>query len=184
MHSKLKIMGWIAAAGIVMMALAAAAPATSPLIGPISSPLIGWPVGGQMSQGFGCSAYDSGIAGPGCPAEAPWFHDGVDIAAPVGRPVRAAMAGTVIFAGPDGHGPVCNGGYRGYGLGVVIDNGQGWQTLYAHLSRLEVVAGQAVTPQTIIGAVGETGCVTGPHLHFGLKHRGVLVDPVEYIPER
>jgi murein DD-endopeptidase MepM/ murein hydrolase activator NlpD len=155
-------------AGALMMLVAAT---------PAATPLIGWPVGGQMSQAFGCSAYTSGIPGPGCPADAPWFHDGVDIAAPVGRPVRAALDGTVIFAGADGSGPICNGGYRGYGLGVVIDNGQGWQTLYAHLSRIDVVVGQVVTPQTIIGAVGETGCASGPHLHFGLRHQGVLVDP-------
>ncbi len=159
----------------LMLALLAAAPA--------STPLVGWPAGGQMTQAFGCSVYYSGIAGPECPPAAPWFHDGVDIGAPVGRPVRAAMAGTVIFAGADGGGPVCRGGYRGYGLGVVVDNGRGWQTLYAHLSRVDVAVGQVVGPQTIIGAVGETGCVSGPHLHFGLKHHGVLVDPVKYIPD-
>ncbi len=148
---------------------------------PDASPLVGWPVGGQMTQGFGCSVYYTGIPGPGCRAETPWFHAGVDIAAPVGRPVRAAMAGTVIFAGPDGSGPVCNGGYHGYGLGVVIDNGAGWQTLYAHLSRIDVAAGQVVGPQTIIGAVGETGCASGPHLHFGLRHKGGLLDPQIYI---
>jgi murein DD-endopeptidase MepM/ murein hydrolase activator NlpD len=49
------------------------------------------------------------------------------------------------------------------------------------LSRLDVAAGQVVTAQTIIGAVGESGCATGPHLHFGLKYDGVLVDPVEYV---
>ena len=72
------------------------------------------------------------------PADAPWFHDGLDVAAPVGFPVQAAITGTVIFAGPDGDGPLCNQGYRGYGLGVVVDNGQGWQALYAHLSEVYV----------------------------------------------
>ncbi len=63
----------------------------------------------------------------------------------------------------------------------MIDNGAGWQTLYAHLSRIDVVAGQVVGPQTIIGAVGETGCASGPHLHFGLRHKGGLLDPQMYI---
>ena len=166
---------WLILAVFMLLVLVAAAPNSA------ESPLVGWPAGGQMTQAFGCSVYYSGIAGPNCPAATPWFHDGVDIGAPVGRPVRAAMAGTIIFAGPDGSGPVCNDGYRGYGLGVVIDNGQGWQTLYAHLSRLDVETGQVVTAQTIIGAVGESGCATGPHLHFGLKYDGVLVDPVEQI---
>lgn len=144
------------------------------------SPLVGWPVGGQMTQGFGCSPYYTGIAGPGCPAARPWFHDGVDIAAAAGRPVRAALAGRVIFAGPDGDGPLC-GRYRGYGLAVVIDNGRGWQALYAHLSRVDVRVGQVVGPETRIGAVGATGCATGPHLHFGLRYQGRLVDPVEVV---
>jgi murein DD-endopeptidase MepM/ murein hydrolase activator NlpD len=141
-----------------------------------ASPLVGWPVAGEVSNPFGCTVYYSGIPGPGCPATAPWFHDGLDIAAPAGRPVRAALSGTVIFAGADGAGPGC-GDYRGYGLGVVVDTGAGWQALYAHLARLDVVAGQTVTSDTLIGAVGETGCVSGPHLHFGLRYGADLVDP-------
>lgn len=148
------------------------------IAGPVH-PLISWPVKGAIKQGFGCSPYYTGIPGPGCPAEAPWFHDGVDLAAAAGTPVRAALTGTVIFAGPDGSGPVCRDGYRGYGLAVVSDDGAGWQVLYAHLSRVDVTAGQAVTLETVIGAAGETGCVSGPHLHFGLRHNGVLVDPEE-----
>ncbi|MCL4298435.1 MAG: M23 family metallopeptidase [Anaerolineae bacterium] len=141
-----------------------------------ASPLVGWPVAGEVSNPFGCTVYYSGIPGPSCPATAPWFHDGLDIAAPAGRPVRAALTGTVLFAGPDGSGPDC-GDYRGYGQGVVVDTGNGWQALYAHLSRIEVSAGQVITPDTLIGAVGETGCVSGPHLHFGLRYGPDLVDP-------
>lgn len=141
-----------------------------------ASPLVGWPISGEVSNPFGCTVYYSGIPGPGCPATAPWFHDGLDITAPAGRPVRAALAGTVLFAGPDGSGPRCGDDY-GYGLGVVVDAGTGWQALYAHLSRIEVSAGQVITPDTLIGAVGETGCVSGPHLHFGLRYGPDLVDP-------
>ncbi|MCP4371832.1 MAG: M23 family metallopeptidase, partial [Deltaproteobacteria bacterium] len=98
-------------------------PALSPAVE--TTPLGGLPVGGQLSQAFGCSAYYTGIPGPDCDAERPWFHDGIDIAAGPGSPVRAALSGTVIFAGPDGDGPAC-GQYRGYGLGVVVDTGDGW----------------------------------------------------------
>jgi murein DD-endopeptidase MepM/ murein hydrolase activator NlpD len=155
-------------------------PSSTALLHPIAQagPLQGWPVHGAISQGFGCSVYYSGIPGPGCPAETPWFHDGLDLAAPLDQPVRAALTGMVIFAGADGSGPAC-GAYRGYGLGVVIDTGDGWQALYAHLARVDVSTGQRVMPETIIGAVGETGCVNGPHLHFGLREEGTLVDPQE-----
>lgn len=144
------------------------------------SPFVGWPVRGRITQPFGCTPYYSGIPAPYCPAEARWFHDGIDLAVPIGQPVRAAVSGTVIFAGVDGDGPAC-GGYRGYGLGVVIDNSEGWQTLYAHLSIIFVSKGQVVTPDTVIGLSGATGCVSGPHLHFGLRYRGQLVDPVLHL---
>jgi murein DD-endopeptidase MepM/ murein hydrolase activator NlpD len=140
-----------------------------------------WPVEGRLSQPFGCSPFYTALAGPGCPAEAPWFHDGLDLAVPVGTSVRAGLSGTVIFAGPDGSGPTC-GDDRGYGLGVVIDDGDDRQALYAHLSRIDIVAGQLVTPATVIGASGATGCVSGPHLHFGLRLADRLVDPLAYLP--
>ncbi len=158
-----------------------AQPSTSqPIPTPLAetaSPLAGLPVKGELSQAFGCSSFYTGIPGPGCSLEQPWFHDGLDIATWTGAPVRAALNGTVIFAGPDGDGPPC-GRYRGYGLGVVVDSGAGWQTLYAHLSDIQVTAGQTVGPDTVIGTVGETGCVTGAHLHFALRHHGELVDPM------
>lgn len=146
------------------------------------TPLVDWPIRGDITQSFGCSRFYTGISRSNCPASQPWFHDGLDIAAWPGAPVRAELTGTVIFAGPDGDGPSC-GTYRGFGLGVVIDNGNGWQTLYAHLDDINVSLGQQVTPNTIIGTVGETGCVTGPHLHFGLRYNGELVDPKDYLME-
>ncbi len=144
-------------------------------------PLSGWPVGGQVTQNFGCSSYYTGLAGPDCLENTPWFHDGLDIANIAGAPVRAALAGTVIFAEADPTGSEC-GDWKGYGLVVIIDSGQGWQTLYGHLSRIDVTIGQVVTPDSIIGAVGDTGCTTGPHLHFGMNYKGVLVDPSKYVP--
>ena len=142
------------------------------------------PVDGPMTQGFGCSPFYTGIPGPGCPADAFWFHDGVDIRAPIGASVQAGMAGRVNFAGADGDGPLCNRGYRGYGLAVVVDSGGGWQMLYAHLSHIAVAVDQVVTPETMIGLSGDTGCVSGPHLHFGLRQNGQLVDPQTYLGER
>jgi murein DD-endopeptidase MepM/ murein hydrolase activator NlpD len=154
------------------------------------APQVRLPMSGPVTQRYGCSPFYTGVAGPGCPADAFWFHDGVDIGAPVGTPVQAGMAGLVIFAGPDGDGPLCNQGYRGYGLAVIVDDeggwppGRGWppnegsQTLYAHLSRVDVTVGQTVTSETVIGLSGDTGCVSGAHLHFGLRHDGELVDPL------
>jgi len=92
------------------------------------------------------------------------------------------MTGTVSFAGSDGSGPRCDK-YRGYGLGVVVDNGQSWQALFAHLATINVIDGQIVKPETVIGTVGDTGCATGPHLHFGLRHNGTLVDPDKVVKE-
>jgi murein DD-endopeptidase MepM/ murein hydrolase activator NlpD len=95
------------------------------------------------------------------------------------------LTGTVTFAGPDGDGPPCNpqsGAYRGYGLGIIIDNGHGWQALYAHLAEIKAIPGQPVTPDTVIGLTGNTGCATGPHLHFGLRRNGELVDPALFKP--
>ncbi|GIK42640.1 MAG: hypothetical protein BroJett011_64730 [Chloroflexota bacterium] len=94
----------------------------------------------------------------------------------VDTPVAAMMAGVVIFAGEDTSGPKCDDD-RGYGLAVVVDSGSGWRALYAHLAKINVTAGQVISPETIIGAVGASGCVTGPHLHFGLRHNEGLVDP-------
>ncbi|MDR7420926.1 MAG: peptidoglycan DD-metalloendopeptidase family protein [Armatimonadota bacterium] len=96
------------------------------------------------------------------------FHAGIDIAAPRGAPVRAAAAGTVIFAG----------WYGGYGKLVVLDHGEGTSTLYGHLSAILVAAGARVARDQVIGRVGSTGYATGPHLHFEVRHDGRPVDPL------
>ncbi|MDP9404679.1 MAG: peptidoglycan DD-metalloendopeptidase family protein [Actinomycetota bacterium] len=99
------------------------------------------------------------------------MHDGADFAAPSGTPVRAAAAGTVVFAGPRG----------GYGNTVVVDHGDSLATLYAHQSALYVAAGTPVTAGQMIGAVGSTGLSTGPHLHFETRVAGVPVNPLLYL---
>lgn len=99
------------------------------------------------------------------------MHDGVDFGAPSGAPIRAAAAGTVVFAGPRG----------GYGNTVIVDHGNLLATLYAHQSALYVAEGAAVAAGQIIGAVGSTGMSTGPHLHFETRVSGVPVDPLLYL---
>lgn len=101
----------------------------------------------------------------------PAFHSGVDFALRSGSDVRAAAGGRVSFAG-----------YHGaYGNLVEIDHGNRLVTRYAHLSRLHVRAGDVVTPEQRIGAVGSTGRSTGPHLHFEVLHKGRFVDPQRFL---
>ncbi len=96
-------------------------------------------------------------------------HRGVDYGSPVGTPVRSVGAGKVQFAGWMG----------GYGNVVQVDHGRGDTTLYAHLSRVDVRVGAAVERGQRVGAVGQTGWATGPHLHFEFRENGVHRDPLE-----
>jgi murein DD-endopeptidase MepM/ murein hydrolase activator NlpD len=101
-------------------------------------------------------------------------HDGVDLAAAQGTPIRAAGDGVVSFVGVQ----------SGYGNVVVIDHpgpGGGIQTVYAHQSRIGVAQGEHVGRGQVIGAVGSTGVSTGPHLHFEVREGGRAVDPVPYL---
>jgi len=106
----------------------------------------------------------------------PIFHDvrmhtGIDIGAGYGAPVHAAAAGSVVVAGP----------VSGYGNAVVVDHGNGLATLYGHLSRIGVRVGSRVGRGQTIGAVGNTGNSTGPHLHFEVRVDGMPVDPMGYL---
>ncbi|MBM4412556.1 MAG: peptidase M23 [Chloroflexi bacterium] len=96
-------------------------------------------------------------------------HDGWDYAAAPPEPVLAAADGLVIFAGIADDG--CNTG------AVIIDHGSDVRTLYWHLSQVSVEIGQQVSTGETIGIVGNTGCSKGPHLHFGVHHRGVSISP-------
>jgi murein DD-endopeptidase MepM/ murein hydrolase activator NlpD len=97
------------------------------------------------------------------------FHRGLDLGAQTGSPVVAAQSGTVLYATID----------YGYGQFIAIQHRKGLVTRYAHLSRMYVRGGQKVQAQQVIGAVGMTGRVTGPHLHFEVLRDGVAIDPRE-----
>ena len=99
------------------------------------------------------------------------MHKGIDIGAGYGATVVAAADGVVVAAG----------GQTGYGNAVVIDHGGGLATLCGHLSRISVAAGQHVRAGQTVGAVGNSGYSTGPHLHFEVRVQGTPVDPMRYL---
>jgi murein DD-endopeptidase MepM/ murein hydrolase activator NlpD len=119
-----------------------------------------WPVSGRMTSAWGNQRVLNGV--PKTP------HYGIDIAAPGGTAIRAPAGGVVTLAEPSMH-------FEG-GL-VFIDHGQGLQTLYLHLSRLDVKKGAILTRGQTIGAVGRTGRATGNHLCWRMKWRDHQLDP-------
>jgi murein DD-endopeptidase MepM/ murein hydrolase activator NlpD len=122
-----------------------------------------WPVEGRLMGGFG--ERTDPFSGEGA------MHTGVDISAPTGTPVRATADGIVTFAAWD----------SGYGQLAIVDHGGGYETYYAHLSRFTVVDGQEVRRGDQIGAVGSTGRVTAPHLHYEVRIGGAPVNPHTYL---
>lgn len=99
------------------------------------------------------------------------MHKGVDLAAPMGAPVRAAADGVVEQAD----------WFGGYGLYVALEHGGNIETRYGHMSRLNVASGQFVHKGDVIGYVGSTGRSTGPHLHYEVRINGEAVNPIPYI---
>jgi murein DD-endopeptidase MepM/ murein hydrolase activator NlpD len=125
-----------------------------------------WPVSGAISSIYGLRRFfNEQERNP---------HNGLDIAAPEGTDVRAAADGTVIEAGD----------FFFSGNMVYIDHGQGLISLYAHLSRIDVKPGDVLRRGEILGAVGQTGRVTGAHLHFAVMSNGVLFDPIYLLPKQ
>lgn len=122
-----------------------------------------WPVLGRITSGFGWRIHPiSGVR---------HFHEGLDIAAPIGTPVRAVAPGKVAFVGY----------VSGYGRMVTIDHGNGLVTRYAHLSRANVSHGQTVVTGEVIGYVGDSGYATGPHVHFEVRLDGEAKDPRKFL---
>ncbi len=139
---------------------AAAAPTTAPrtpavTVAPNSA--WSWPVRGLLTSPFG-----------------PSHPLGIDVAVPVGTPVQASAAGTVTFVGGN---PCCSYGYH-----IIVDNGAGYETLYAHLSAFAVAKGDKVAAGQRIGSSGNSGASTGPHVHFELHLGGRVQDPMQYLP--
>jgi len=99
------------------------------------------------------------------------FHPGLDFTGPYGSPVEVTAPGIVITAEFD----------RGFGYHVVVDHGYGYQTLYAHLSKMAVTSGMYVDRHQVVGYLGNTGRSSGPHLHYGIYKNGKAIDPQDYL---
>jgi murein DD-endopeptidase MepM/ murein hydrolase activator NlpD len=113
--------------------------------GPIGEGWFIWPTTANFLSGYNFTDY----------------HPGIDIAGSMGNAVYASASGVVVYAGWNNYG---------FGLMIVVDHGDGWQTLYGHLSQVNVVCGQAVFQGNVIGLVGSSGNSSGPHLHFEMEH--------------
>ena len=127
-----------------------------------------WPVMGPITSGFGKRIDPVLGTGEG------EFHKGIDIAAPLGTPIRATANGVVVSAAMG----------NGYGREVIIDHGHGVKTLYGHMSGFNVLAGQTVFTGQIIGYVGHSGRVsgvTGNHVHYEVKIHDLAVNPHKYL---
>lgn len=99
------------------------------------------------------------------------LHTGLDFSAPIGTPVYATADGVVKFVGR---------GTNGYGIQVDLNHGYGWETKYAHLSKVLVRDGQQVKRGDLLAYSGNTGLSKGPHLHYEIKKNGKKIDPVDY----
>ena len=124
-----------------------------------------WPldVAGRVTTEFVATQNVNGVIQTG--------HSGMDIAAPYGTPIKAAHDG--VISSTTGH--------WSYGNVVMVDNGDGVTTLYAHMSSIAVGVGQSVKQGDVIGYVGSTGNSTGNHLHFEVRINGVKQNPRNYV---
>ncbi|NPD27487.1 M23 family metallopeptidase [Corallococcus exiguus] len=119
--------------------------------------MLDWPLRGVLYGRFGKKGKEP--------------HDGIDLAAPAGTPVKTAQEGTVLYAGEQ----------KGYGLIVIVEHAAPLITLYAHNRDLRVKTGQKVRRGQVIATVGESGRTSGPHVHFEVRVDGKPADPLEYL---
>lgn len=124
-----------------------------------------WPVVGRITSSFG--ERQDPFNGEGA------FHSGIDIGTSIGAAVHAPADGVVLKAGFG----------TGYGREIIIDHGNGIDTLYGHLSGFAVTAGEQVRRGQVIGYVGDSGRSTGPHLHYEVRIRNTPVNPHKYLRE-
>jgi len=129
-----------------------------PVLAPTGSGLFAWPTDRRYLVGKNYNAR---------------YHPGLDLGGEVGDPLYAADSGVVVYAGWNVYG---------YGNLVILDHGNGWHTLYAHLSQINVACGEGITQGSLVGLAGSTGRSTGPHLHFEMRYLGVNVNPWSYLP--
>jgi murein DD-endopeptidase MepM/ murein hydrolase activator NlpD len=121
------------------------------------------PVAAKPNSNFGTRSYYNGQ--PRSP------HAGVDFSAGTGTPIRAANRGIVALAAP----------LYFTGNTIVMDHGNGLFSIFAHLSAFNVAQGDVVEQKTVVGLVGATGRVTGPHLHWSVRLNGARVDPLSLV---
>ena len=149
----------------VVPAIQPAGPATGPpgqLLRPVD--------GAVLTQGYGCTSFVLEPPASFCPSG--HFHSGIDLAAPLGTPVRAAAAGMAQVANRP----------SGYGLYVIVDHGAGISTLYGHLDTTTLASGDRVAAGQQVGRMGSSGMSTGPHLHFEVRREGRPEDPMSWLP--
>ncbi len=125
---------------------------------------LGVPHGGALTSLFGGRA--NPFSGRGSED-----HGGIDFKGTTGDPIRATATGKIAFAGVQG----------GYGNVVRIDHGNGYETIFAHLSEIKVQAGNAVKSGDVVGLLGSTGRSTGPHLHYEVRRNGERLDPEMFL---
>jgi murein DD-endopeptidase MepM/ murein hydrolase activator NlpD len=159
----LRILGMVAGAALVWVVVAAQVPSHERL------PLAGVVAGAVISQPFGCTSFALEPYDPFCAGR--HVHTGIDLAAPVGALVHSATSG-IARVGLDPNG-------AGIYAAVAVDAHV--RVFYCHLSALSVVNGQAVAPGQVIGALGESGRATGPHVHFEVQVDGASVDPAAWL---
>ncbi|MCP1468738.1 murein DD-endopeptidase MepM/ murein hydrolase activator NlpD [Sphingobium sp. OAS761] len=157
--------GQPAAAENAPVAVASSRPDPLPANVPMAQPgsfagSFGWPLKGTIVSRFG-------------PGQSGSKNNGIDIAAPMGTPIRAAAGGVVAYAGDK---------VAVFGGLVLINHGSGWVSAYGHASRVDVVRGQKVAKGQVIGLTGDTGYASTPKLHFELRKDRTPVDPVGKLP--